>query len=59
MVGKNEKRSPEVRERESGRWDLRFFNIFTKVLLSKCYLKIDKKSFLNLVFKHPKMRNVI
>ena len=59
MVGKNEKRSPEVRERECGRWDLTIFNIFTKVLLSKCYLKIDKKSFLNLVFKHPKLRNVI
>ena len=49
MVGKNEKRSPEVRERESGWWDLQFFNIFTKVLLSKCYLKIDKKSLIRKV----------
>ena len=32
MVGKNEKRSPEVRERESGRWDLRFLTY-----LQKCY----------------------
>ena len=36
------------------------FKIFTKVPLNNVIwkLKIDKKSFLNLIFKHPKMRNV-
>ena len=36
------------------------FNIFTKVSLSIVIwkLKTGRKSYLNLVFKHPNMRNV-